>query len=88
MLGNDGGGGGGGGGRGGVDGDKLALSGIGMRPGSVGSRVLEEGRNEERLERLPPLANHVWRGELEGGAAAEQERGVWTENLKKKTRET
>lgn len=55
MLGNDG----GGWGRGAVDGDKLALSGIGMRPGPVGSRALEERRNEKRLERLPPLAYHV-----------------------------
>ena len=40
-----GGGGGGWGGRA-VDGDDLALSGLGARPGPAGSRVLEEGRDK------------------------------------------
>ena len=42
-----------------VDGDGQALSGLGVRPGPIGCRTLEEGRDEKRLERLPPLAYHV-----------------------------
>ena len=76
------GGGGGGLGRGAVDGDKLSLSGIGVRPGSVGSRALEERGDEERLERLPALACHVRQRRLEGRLGREQEMRVRTENLR------
>jgi len=59
VLGNGGGGGGGLRGRA-VDGDRLALSGLGARPGPIGCRGLKEGRGEKGLERSPPLLYHVW----------------------------
>jgi hypothetical protein len=68
VLGGTGGNGGGGGSGwsgGPADGDRLSLSGLGVRPGPIGYRALEEGRDEKRLERLPPLAGHVWQGQLE-----------------------
>ena len=77
-----GGGGGGWGGRA-VDGDDLALSGLGARPGPAGSRVLEEGRDKKRLERLPPLAHHVWQRRLERQPGGGQWRRMQMANLRK-----
>ena len=47
-----------------VDGGGLALSGLGVRPGPAGCRALEEGRDEERLEGLPPLAHDALEGQV------------------------
>ena len=60
QLGRDWGGGGRGWGGRAVDGDKLSTSGLGVRPGPVRCRDVEEGRDEKRLERLPsPTSSHV-----------------------------
>lgn len=79
------GGGGGGWSRRAVDGDRLTLSGLGLGPGPIGCRDLEEGRDEKRLKRLPSLAHHFWQKQLERQPGGGQRRRVQITDLGKTT---
>jgi hypothetical protein len=68
-----------------VDGDGLALSGLGVRPAPVGCRALEEGRDEKRLERLPPLAHDALGRQVGRQSGRGQRRGLQRINLRKTT---